>query len=77
MAKDRREIGLTYIPRELYNEKHMVHEKRINDLEEENEERDKISAETRRQLLFIVLAALLTALCALIVAVYLGSRGAS
>lgn len=77
MAQDRRDAAQTYVSRELYNARHEVIRRDVDELKQENEERNKTDAATRRQILFLVLGAVLTAVCSLIVATYLASGGLS
>lgn len=61
----------TYVTREVYLRDHNEHERRIGNLEADNEERERIAAATRRQVMGMVLAAVLTGFSSLGVSIAL------
>lgn len=78
MADDRREFATKYVPRELYETRHMhLHDRisavaaRLDEQEREQEDRDKAAAAFRRQLLLIVLAPAIPALGAFLLSLFI------
>jgi hypothetical protein len=75
MTDDRREYDKVFVREREYDIAHKAIERRVDDLEDDHEADRKFAAETRRQLMFLILGAFATALGALIVAAYLGGGG--
>lgn len=78
LSDDRRDFATTYVPRELYETRHMhLHDRikavteRLDSQEREQEERDRSAAAFRRQLLLIVLAPAVPALGAFLLSLFI------
>ena len=67
LAEDRRDFASTYVRHDLYEARHLSLDRRVTLLEAGDEAREKDEADTRRQLMFIVLAVALTAVAGLLV----------
>jgi len=66
MAEDRRDFASTYVRYDVYEARHLSLDRRVTLLESDNEERDKTSADTRRQFLFLVLGIAIPAVIGLL-----------
>lgn len=67
MRADRVEAAATYLRRDVYTAEAAAFNRRVGDLEADQANREKSAGETRRQLLFVVLASFLPSLGTLIV----------
>lgn len=75
MDKDRSDAALTYVRKDVYNAEAGAHERRIKDLEDENQAKEKTAADTRRQFIFLVLSLAIPVLASLLLSInqYLSS----
>ena len=71
LADDRRDFARNYVPRELYEARHLSLDRRVTVLETDSEAKEKTAAETRRQFMFMVLGIALPALGGLFLSVFL------
>jgi hypothetical protein len=67
MAEDRREFASTYVRYDVYEARHLSLDRRVTIIEADNETRERDDADNRRQVMFIVLGAALTAIAGLLV----------
>jgi hypothetical protein len=67
MAEDRREFASTYVRYDVYEARHLSLDRRVTIIEADNETREREDADNRRQVMFIVLGAALTAIAGLLV----------
>jgi hypothetical protein len=67
MAEDRREFASTYVRYDVYEARHLSLDRRFTIIEADNETRERDDADNRRQVMFIVLGAALTAIAGLLV----------
>lgn len=67
MRSDRLEYATTYVRKDVYGAEFMALSRRVSDVEEYQASREKVAAETRRQLYLVVLASFLPSLGTLIV----------
>lgn len=76
LSEDRRDYEMMFVRRDVYDARHATIRRDVDDLRKDAEEREKADAETRRQFLFMILGAVLTAVLSLVVAVIIASGGA-
>lgn len=77
MKADRVEASNTYVRKDVYGAEYTSHERRLKDLEDENQTREKQAADTRRQFIFLVLSLAIPVIASLLLSVnqYLASGG--
>ena len=75
LTEDRRDYERIFVRQREYDIAHKSVERRVEFLEKDAEAKEKSDADSRRQLLFMILGAVLTAVMALIVAVIIASGG--
>ena len=75
MERDRSDAAQTYVRKDVYSAEFQSHERRIKDLESENQDREKQAADTRRQFIFLVLSLAIPVIASLLLSVnqYLSS----
>lgn len=69
MRQDRGKIEDTYVRKDVYSRDHGVITDDITDLQEYNKDREKREADTRRQLVFLMLAIAVPAILGLLLAI--------
>jgi hypothetical protein len=69
MRRDRRDVEATYVRKDVYDRDHKVVSDDITDLQDYNKDREKREADTRRQLVFLMLAIAVPAILGLLLAV--------
>jgi hypothetical protein len=67
MAEDRRDFASTYVPREVYESRHLSLDRRVTLMEASAREREEDDTDRRRQYTFIVVGVALTAVASLLV----------
>lgn len=75
LSDDRRDYEAIFVRQREYDIAHRALGRRVDNLEKDAEAKEQADADSRRQLLFMILGAVLTAVLALIVAVILASGG--
>lgn len=69
MRQDRKDAAAIYVRQDVYVRDHKVISDNIEDLEEYNKDREKREADTRRQLVFLMLSIAVPAILGLLLAV--------
>ena len=75
LAADRRDFASTYVRYDLYEARHKNLDRRVGLIELAAEEKERTDNASRRQLQFIILAAVLAAFLSLVVSIVLASGG--